>query len=167
MKLSKRAAGLFCLVLPLSFFGCAGDNPKTSATPNQSASLAGQLPANPLQWKVITSMADHADSTMSTLYGNDVATGYARTNSQHDYPPGSVLSLVTWTEQEDPRWFGAMIPGTVKSVEFVTVGTSGNGPAYSYEKYEGTPLKKSSSQESASSNERAAYLVSQRAAALP
>src|ERR1700722_15251288 len=75
MKLSKRAAGLFCLVLPLSFFGCAGDNPKTSATPNQSASLPGQLPANPLQWKVITSMADHADSTMSTLYGNDVATG--------------------------------------------------------------------------------------------
>ena len=140
MKRSTRAACLLCAVLPLSILGCAGDNPKTLATPNQSASLAGQLPANPLQWRVITSMADHAGSTMSTLYGNDIATGYARAHSQHDYPPGSVLSLVTWTEQEDPRWFGARIPATVKShLEFVTVGASENGPpSYSYEKYEGS-----------------------------
>ena len=38
---------------------------------------------------------------MSVLYGNDVMAQYARSNARPDYPPGSVLSLVTWTETED------------------------------------------------------------------
>ncbi|MGA7237229.1 MAG: hypothetical protein WBY44_16205 [Bryobacteraceae bacterium] len=37
------------------------------------------------------------------------------------YPIGAVLALVTWTKQEDDRWFGARIPAEVKSVEFVGV----------------------------------------------
>jgi len=168
MKRPIGASWFFGVVLSLNILGCTGGNPRTSARTNQNASLVGQLPANPLQWKVITSMADRTGSTMSTLYGNDVAVGYARAHPQHDYPPGSVLSLVTWTEQEDPRWFGARIPGAVNSVEFVTVGAPENGrPSYSYEKYEGTPLKKASSEESASSNERAEDLLSQRAAVMP
>ena len=40
---------------------------------------------------------------MYTLFGNDLAVQYAHTNPQHDYPAGSVLSLVTWSQQEDPR----------------------------------------------------------------
>jgi hypothetical protein len=113
-------------------------------------------------------MIDRADSTMSTLYGNDLAVGYARTHSQHDYPLGSVLALVTWTQQDDPRWFGAKIPDGVKSVEFVTAGSGADGRlVYSYKKYEGAPLQGSSAQESLAPNERAAYLLSQRAAVMP
>jgi hypothetical protein len=113
-------------------------------------------------------MSGQTDSTMSTLYGNDLAVEYIRTRAEHDYPPGSVLSLVTWTEQEDPRWFGAMIPESVKSVEFVTVGSLENGhPSNSYEKYEGMPLKESPAQDSASANVRAAFLLSLRAAVMP
>ena len=63
---------------------------------------------------------------MSTLYGNDVAVRYARMNPQQDYPAGSVLSLVTWVQREDGHWFGAKIPGPVKSVEFVTVTAGPN-----------------------------------------
>jgi len=60
-------------------------------------------------------------------------------------PNGSALSLVTWTQQEDSRWFGAKIPAPVKSVEFVFVSTAADGrPSYSYRKFEGTPLKNSS-----------------------
>ncbi len=110
---------LLGMVLSLSLLGCSGDEPKISATLNQSASLVGDLPANPLQWKVISSAVSKEDSTMSTLYGNDLAVHYARTNSQRDYSNGSVLSLVTWTQREDSRWFGAKIPDEVKSVEFV------------------------------------------------
>jgi len=62
---------------------------------------------------------------MSTLYGDDVVVGYAKTHSQ--YPAGSVLSLVTWTLREDSRRFRAKIPSEVKSVEFVTVGAPENG----------------------------------------
>jgi hypothetical protein len=148
--------------------GCSNDEPKISAAINQSALLVGALPANPLQWQVITSEIDKQNSTMSTLYGNDPAVRYARTNTQHEYPAGSTLSLVTWTQREDSRWFGARIPDGVKAVEFVFVGaTAGARPSYSYQEFEGTPLKKLSSEEGPTPSGRAAYLLSQRAAVMP
>jgi hypothetical protein len=57
------------------------------------------------------------------LYGNTAAVQYARSNSQHDYPASAVLSLVTWTLQEDRHWFGARIPQQVRSIESVNVAT--------------------------------------------
>jgi hypothetical protein len=172
MKPATKALYVLCIFFALSMLGCSSDGPKVSAEINHSASLAGELvealPRNPLQWKVITSEINQTDSTMSTMYGNDVAVECARTHSQHDYPAGAVLSLVTWTQWEDPRWFGARIPANVKSVEFVAIRTGPDGrPWYSYEKYEGTPLKKLSNQEGLNPNERAADLLSQRAAVMP
>ena len=152
----------------LNMFGCAGAETKILATINQSASLAGQLPANPLQWKIITSAINKADSTMSTLYGNDLAVSYARANSQHNFPAGSALSLVTWTQREDDRWFGAKIPDRVRSVEFVFVEAAADGrPSYSYREYEGAPLTMASEQKGFTPNDRTAYLLAQRAAVLP
>jgi Cytochrome P460 len=162
-------AAIFSLsMFLLSMFGCSGAGTKISATSNQSASLVGPLPENPLQWKIITSAINQADSTMSTLYGNDLAVRYARTNSEHNYPTGSVLSLVTWTQREDDRWFGAKIPDRAKSVEFVNVAVEADGhPAYSYREYQGTPLTMVSEQKGFTPNDRAAYLLSQRAAVMP
>lgn len=146
----------------LNMFGCAGAETKILATINQSASLVSQLPANPLQWKIITSAINKADSTMSTLYGNDPAVSYARANSRHNYPTGSVLSLVTWTQREDDRWFGAKIPDQVKSVEFVFVDAAGDGrQSYSYQEYEGRPLTMVSEQKGFTPNDRTAYLLAQ------
>jgi hypothetical protein len=168
VKRPRKEICVFSFILFIGILGCSSGEPRISAITNKSAPLVGQLPANPLAWRVITSMIDRTDSTMSTLYGNDLAVGYIRTHSQHDYPAGSVLSLITWAQQEDPRWFGARIPATVKSVEFVTVSTAADGsPSYSYTKYEGAPLKESSAPGSATGKERAAYLVSQRAAVMP
>ncbi len=99
---------------------------------------------------------------MSTLFGNDVAVQYARTNGAMKYPAGAVLSVVTWGQQEDPRWFGGNIPKAPRSVEFVTVGST-----YSYQRYEGSPLKKVASEDGAAPNDRAAYLLAQRAAVMP
>jgi hypothetical protein len=148
--------------------GCAGDSSRTKATFNQGATLVGELPMNPLAWRVISSLVDTSDGTMSTLYGNEVAVDYARTHSQRDYPAGSVLSLVTWRHTEDPRWFGAKIPSRVKSVEFATVGAAGNGaPQYSYEAYTGTPLVKAPAQQIGARPERIAYFLSIRAAVMP
>lgn len=169
---SMKALFLPPILIVLSMSGCSGNEPRISAEINQSASLAGEfaagLPANPLQWKVITSETSQTESTMATLYGNDLAVQYARTHAEHNYPAGAVLSLVTWAEREDPRWFGANIPATVKSVEFVTVGNAADGkPSYSYQEYGGSPLKKLSAENGASPNDRVAYLLSQRAAVLP
>jgi len=168
MRLPMKSFLFLPIVISLWILGCSHADPKTIAMLNQGASLGGQLPANPLQWKVITSMIDRTASTMSTLYGNDTAIRYVRTHSQTDYPAGSVLSLVTWTQQEDPRWFGGKIPQSVKSVEFVTVVAAADGhPSYEYKKFEGAPLAESSKPDPGASNERAAYLVAQRAAVLP
>lgn len=161
-------APVLAIVLALTMFGCAIDEPKITSTTNQTASLVGDLPANPLQWKVITSALNREDSTMSTLFGNDAAVQYARANSQHNYPNGAVLSLVTWTQQDDPHYFGAKIPAHVKSVEFVTVAAGPDGnTSYAYERYEGTPLKMSTTEQSLTPIARAAFLLAQRAAVMP
>jgi hypothetical protein len=167
-KIRFLAGALLLSLFLLSLFSCSGAEPKIPATINQIASLAGELPANPLRWKVITSAINHSDSTMSTLYGNDIAVSYARANSQHSYPSGSVLSLVTWTQREDNRWFGAKIPDRVKSVEFVFVDAAEDGhQSYSYRDYEGAPLTMVSEQKGSALNDRTAYLLAQRAAVLP
>ena len=104
---------------------------------------------------------------MSTLYGNDIAVQYARSNSQQDHPAGSVISLVTWTQRDDSRWFGAKIPSQVKSVEFVNVIEASNDqPSYSYESYTGSPLTRTSISDGRSFGSRAAYLLSRRAAVM-
>ena len=158
----------FGAVALLSLMGCSEQNPRVATRLNQGAALLGELPSIPLQWKVITSAINKQDSTMYTLFGNDVAVQYARTNSQHEYPDGSMLSLVVWTQQEDSRWFGGRIPAAPKSVEFVSVRVgAGHRPIYSYQGFEGAPLKKVLAQEGSTPNERAVYLLSQRAAVMP
>jgi hypothetical protein len=158
----------FGLALILSFAGCANQPPTVVAERNHSAALQGNLPANPLAWKIITSAVDQSKQTMETLYGNEAAISYARTHAEAQYPVGSVLSLVTWKQAEDPRWFGAKIPHAVQSVEFVTVETGADGkPAYFYEEYQGVPLLKALELRSSAPAERAQYLLSQRASVLP
>jgi hypothetical protein len=158
---------LTAIVVAMGSWSCGGSGVAAPSI-NQKASLAGSMPWNPLAWNVITSSVDRQASTMSTLYGNDVAVRYARTGTQQDYPTGSVLSLVTWKQQADSHWFGANIPGQVKSVEFVSV-TMGpaNQPLYSYQDYEGVPLSRVSPSGDRSPGTRAAYLLSQRAAVMP
>jgi hypothetical protein len=78
-----------------------------------------------------------------------------------------MLTLVTWQQQEDSRWFGARMPAQTKSVETVSVGLSEGGRAsYSYQEYEGSPLLKTTLGENRA-NARVAYLLSQRAAVMP
>jgi hypothetical protein len=154
-------------VLALSSGSCRGPQAVTASI-NDAAGINGQLPRNPLGWNVITTSIDRSSSTISTLYGNNIAVQYARSNSQHDYPVGSVLSLVTWKEQEDPRWFGARIPGPVKSVEFVSIsGVPANQTSPLYERYEGSPLAKTPTADADFNHARVTYVMSLRASVLP
>jgi len=161
-----RLASL-CLLgaVAVGLTGCSEEtNPRVITRLNTDAALVGELPSNPLQSKVITSWIDRKSATMSTMFGNDVAWKYARTNADSKYPAGTVISVVTWGQQEDPRWFGGSIPQRPKAVEFVTVTGPG---ASAYQRYEGSPLKKVASVEGADPNSREAYLLSQRAAVMP
>lgn len=168
MRAKTQFTYLLGAVLTLSVLGCSNRNPSLVPARNTNAELTGDLPFNPLQDRVITSWINREDSTMSTLYGNDIAVQYARTNDQHSYPAGSILSVITWNQQEDPRWFGARIPAKVKSVEYITVkAASDQKPSYSYQDYEGAPLKKTLALDGPTPNDRALWLLSQRAAVMP
>jgi hypothetical protein len=156
---------LFGVVSTVGLVGCSDHvNPRVATRLNLDASLTGDLPSNPFQGRVITSWINKQDSTMSTMFGNDAAVQYARTSATMQYPAGAVLSVVTWGQQEDPRWFGGKIPERPRAVEFVTVSSPGS---YSYQRYEGSPLKKVASVEGNDPKDRAAYLLAQRAAVMP
>jgi hypothetical protein len=163
----------FCVFSLCIFSGCKNNSRVAPlvATVNENASLsaaaASALPANPLKWSIITSSIDPQNSTMSTLYGNETAVQYSRANSKHDYPPGSHIALVTWTRRDDPRYFGARIPDHIKSIEFVFVTELPGETKFRHEKFEGSPLAKTQSDESATPSPAAAALLNLRAAVLP
>jgi hypothetical protein len=77
------------------------------------------LKEDPLKWKVISSVVDNKNKTMSTLYGNDIAFQYARHPNAGAYPEQSELALVTWNQKADEHWFGANIPAQIKTIEKV------------------------------------------------
>jgi hypothetical protein len=172
---SRAAAISFALALfaGAAFLGCSTSSrvAPLTATVNENASLSAAevnaLPANPFKWRVITSSVDPQNSTMSTLYGNDAAVQYARSNGKHDYPPGSRLALVTWTRRDDPRYFGARIPDRIKSIEFVLLTELPGETNFTYQKFEGTPLAQTATNESPNASPAAQALLNQRAAVLP
>lgn len=160
-----RGAMGWLMAAALLAAGCRNTvNPRVATTPNSAAELKGELPVNPLKWQVITSEFNPREHTMATLFGNDAAVTFARTHSEGAYPAGAEIALVTWTQQEDARWFGARIPAAPKSVELVTTaaGTEGK-PQYVYSAYEGAPLKLARQADAA----RMAYLLGERAAVMP
>src|ERR1700722_14976311 len=95
---------------------------------NNAAALPANLPYQPLGWGAITMYVDPATRTMATLYGNDAAVRAAL--ARQSAPAGAVLALVTWAQRDDPHWFGARIPHTPQSVEFVQVAAAGQTNTY-------------------------------------
>lgn len=154
---------LAALALPV-VIGC--NSKPTEPNTNQQAALTGPLPYNPLAWKPITSSINERDATMSTLYGNDIAVQFARTNPSEAYPAGAILSLVTWQQRDDPHWFGARIPSTVKAVEFITIPTTPNQKP-TYELFQGSPLQKATIADDTIVSARIEDLLTQRAAVMP
>lgn len=74
----------------------------------------------PLQ--LITSVIDNKRRTHTVLFGNAIAVQHARSGAAGAYPAGAILTLATWSQQEDAHWFGAKIPQHLQTVETVKVG---------------------------------------------
>lgn len=162
-----KAIHLLALPLVLILTGCSQPNARVITRFNRKAEISGELPYNPLQWEVIASTLNHKDHTLATVLGNDRAIAHARKNATHAYPAGSVLCVITWSQEEDPRWFGGNIPGNVRSIEFVEVQSAPDHETYLYTLYGGSPLKKLVSTDEKSPRSRAAYILGQRAAVVP
>jgi hypothetical protein len=163
--MSRFHLSVFTMLTTLA--GCTSAVSHVVSRLNDEAALVGDLPVDPLQWRVITFATDTGQSTMSTLFGNDIAVQYSRGESAGNYPPGSVLSFVTWQRREDGRWFGAKMPAQVKSVEFVEFTNSEDGhTTVRYRLYNGYPLKEAESLKQ-QTDARVRRLVSLRAAVMP
>jgi Cytochrome P460 len=163
----KTIHHVLAAALLLMLIGCSQPNARVITRFNSNAEVSGELPYNPLQWEVIASTLNHNDHTLATVLGNDRAIAYARKNATHAYPAGSVLSVITWSQEEDPRWFGGNIPGNVRSVEFLEVQFGQDHETYLYTLYRGSPLRKLVSTEENSPTGRPAYILGQRAAVMP
>ena len=104
---------------------------------NRAAALPISLPYQPLGWSAITMYVDPKSHTTATLYGNDTAMHAVHTQGASmgapkapTYSADSVLALVTWSERDDPHWFGGRIPDKPLSVEFVQMAAAGRPNLY-------------------------------------
>ena len=80
---------------------------------------------------------DPPHGTMATLYGNEMALQAIKANTATSakarlpsYRAGAILALITWSQREDPHWFGGRMPDRPQLVEFVQVAVAGETPRY-------------------------------------
>ena len=151
---------LFVLSI-ITFFASCGHPSQSVLNDHASVHASDSLPENPLLLNPLTSTINVNDSTMSTLYGNDLARMHARTEGNNLYSEGSVLYEVTWKERPDSVWFGANIPKEIISVERIVFNKQ---EAPGYKIYTGHPLRKSISQNEL---QRIKFISSQRMAVSP
>ncbi|HVW78284.1 MAG TPA: cytochrome P460 family protein [Alloacidobacterium sp.] len=138
---------------------------------NRAAILPDGLPQQPLGWNAITMYVDPRSRTISCLYGNDGAMHAINDWKIHSsdmsatltYPPGAIMSLVTWSERDDPHWFGARIPDKVESVEFVQVV---NATRMDYHRFTGTQTTEDRLQQNFE-EQRIKFILALKPAALP
>lgn len=131
---------------------------------NNAAAVANatNLPHQPLPWGAITMYVDPKNHTMATLYGDDAAMDAVEAHRDAPaYPAGAVLALVTWTQRDDPHWFGARIPDRPLSVEFVEAGGQPH-----YRRFSGTALEEDEGATKIAA-ERASFLLGLPPAPLP
>jgi hypothetical protein len=86
---------------------------------NAASRLPKGLPMNPLDWAPVTVYSDPQKHTISVLFVDSKEIGAGTLVDD-----ASARALVTWTERDDPHWFGARITDKVVSVEIVRPSAS-------------------------------------------
>jgi hypothetical protein len=161
MKISPILFAAFVLILSAA---CNNRKPAEELL-NKKAAIPPSFNFSKAGLKVITSSINKKEQTMSTLYGNDLALKTAISGSTN-YPPGENLTLVTWKQQDDDRWFGAKIPGDLLSVEVIKTVSSNTGNAIiSYQKFSGHELTPAS--DTTDQQERIKYIFAQKPSVMP
>lgn len=136
---------------------------------NNRAAGAGKQPLR-LDWQPLTLYVDPKARTLSVLFGShaavhSVVARIAQTGILPEYPDNNidVLELITWTERDDPHWFGARIPDAPVSLEMLHF-TPGGKAVYQHFAGDGLPEVSLPSQIAA---QRTAFLLSLAPAQLP
>lgn len=110
---------------------------------NENASLPESFDFNAMNLKVVSSSINHKKQTMMTLYGTDSAIDDLKDNAGKVESKERILALITWSQKEDPYWYGAKIPNNLLSVEIIkSQQPFSENSGIVYQKYEGKDLKK-------------------------
>lgn len=126
---------IICL-LSLILICCSCSTGHKNEGVNEAASLPAGFDFEKLGLRVITSSINHNNSTMSTLYANETALRELN-NKTYSAFGDRILVLVTWKQKDDPYWYGAKIPGYLKSMELVKTDRSfSDTPNISYQYFE-------------------------------
>lgn len=99
-----------------------------------------------------------------TLYGNNQAREELKGKPEKGESKERILALITWSQKEDPYWYGAKVPDRLLSIEVIKsrYPLSDNFDIQ-YEKYEGPALKKVS----ASGSERIPAILTMKPSIMP
>ena len=128
---------------------------------DQAAALPDSIGGLPLRGRLITSFVNPGAGTMSTLYGNRTAAHNAR--SCETYSSGAILALVSWSQRDDPHWFGGRIPKEIAAVELLRFGPDGKPD---YVCYTGPKLTKKAL-DAAEVEQRVQYITTKKASVVP
>jgi hypothetical protein len=108
----------YVYTLPISSASAPGDE----VLDGSAARLPQGLTFNPLDWTPLTVYTDPQRNTISVLF----AAPHGSTISAGGDTAGSEMALITWTERDDPHWFGARIADQVVHVETVHLSANNN-----------------------------------------
>jgi hypothetical protein len=155
-------------ILPIAIIfilsACSNSKPSEELL-NKKAAISASFRFDRSGLKVITSSFNKKNKTMSALYGNELALKTA-VSGITDHSAGENLTLVTWKQQEDDRWFGARIPGDLESVEVVkTANSTSGGTVVNYQKFEGHEL--AINPDTLHQQERIKYIFAQKPSVMP
>ena len=153
-----------CFVLTLT--GCTKATTEHAGEVNAKASFPADFKFPDKGMHVITSSVNKRENTTSVLYGNAAAQKFAGGEAPAD-STGVVMTLVTWNEEDDERWFGARIPGDLLCVETVTVTGTAAKPQKNFELYSGVSLKKEADVKALQAAPRIKYILQQKASIMP
>jgi len=154
------------VIFTLVVTSCTAPNTNHAGEINAKASHPADFKFQQKGLKVITSSINKRANTTSVLYGNAVAQKFAKQLNPTD-STGVVMTLVTWNQEDDDRWFGARIPGNLLCVETVTITGTANKPLKSFGLYSGASLTKQTVTDALESDPRITFILSQKASMLP
>lgn len=151
-----KSAYLLLASIALLLAACTNKTNSTALV-NNAATIPASFNFGKIGYKVITSSINKKKGTMSTLYGNELALKSAKAGTV-TIGAGEVFALVTWKQQPDDHWFGANIPGSLQSVEYVKTSLAGNN--IGYQKFDGKNMTLNA--DTSGNQERIKYILGQK-----
>ena len=158
-----RLVYIVFLLIAIEFSACR-HRPDGAELINTKASIPASFHFDELGLKVISSEISHRDSTLSTLYGNDAARTTVLMNSGL-HSKGELFAFVTWKQQPDEKWFGAIVPAELKTVELVRIISGAAADGIKYQRFAGKDLVLD--RDILGNQDRIKYILNQKPSVLP